>query len=187
MVQAIVLLNLENAKSRLSPFFSLEERRNIVLIMFNHVLSVLKDYRVNVLARTHKPSINGLKDTDDINNGIIDMRKRIDDDILILPCDLPILRKEDVLKLMGNYHTLSIAPSQDDGTSGLYLPKGIDFTPMFGKGSFSLHMREAEMKGISLRTYESENFRDLDTMEDLKWTLAHGGPLELSRYMSSIS
>jgi len=182
MVNAIVLLNIENAKTRLSPFFDLELRRNIVLVMFSRVINVLEDYPITILSRTHEASEKGIRDVDDINNGIVTARRNLNDDVLIVPCDLPLLTKEDVLKLMGNYHTMSIAPSQDGGTCGLFIPREVEFAPRFGDSSFEAHMMEAEDLKIPLRVYRSENFRDVDTMEDLKWLMDN----ELARYVRSL-
>jgi len=186
MVNAIVLLNLENAKTRLSSFFGLDQRRNMVLIMFSRILNVLEDYPITVLSRTHEASENGIKDIDDINNGIIDLRSELNDNVLILPCDLPLLTKEDVIKLMGNYKTLSIASSKDGGTGGLYIPRDLEFTPKFGKDSFETHVSEAKELGIPLRIYDSDNFRDFDTIEDLKWLMSSNEGNELADYISSL-
>ena len=186
MVNAVVLLNIENAKSRLSPFFDLDQRRNMVLIMFSRVLNALEDFPVTVLTRTHKAAIDGVRDSDDINNGIMDIRRKLNDDLLVLPCDLPLLTTSDVLKLMGNSMTLSTAPSQDGGTSGLFIPREVEFTPRFGKNSFALHTGEAEEMGIPLRVYRSDSFRDLDTMEDLRWLLKTIGRNELADYIRSL-
>lgn len=169
MVNAIVLLNIENAKSRLSPYFEIEDRRNLVLLMLLHVLNVLDDIPVTILPKSSSCKKSSYDEEGDINTGILRLMGEIDDDILVLPCDLPSLRREDVLKLMGNYRTLSIAPSQNNGTGALFIPKGIDFIPKFGKDSINEHKREAEEGNMPLRIFESDGFRDIDTIEDIKW------------------
>jgi len=186
MVNAIVLLNIENAKSRLSPYFGIEDRRNLVLLMLLHVLNVLDEIPVTILPKSSSCKKSSFDVEGDINIGILRLKEKIDDDILVLPCDLPSLKGEDVLKLMGNYRTLSIAPSQNNGTGALFIPKDLDFIPKFGKDSFNEHKIEAEERGMPLRVFESDGFRDIDTIEDVRRFIDEGPTNSVKAHIQSL-
>ena len=160
MVHAAVLLRLDEAKSRLSPFFSIEKRKTLVYFMFLHVLSVLDDMPVTVLTSSYAAQDLAKDRAGNINSAITAFSEAVDDDILILPCDLPFLEKRDVSTLIGNGTSLSIAPSHNGGTSGIFVPRGTPFFPKFGPGSFQEHMRDAARREQAVRVVESKGFRE---------------------------
>ncbi|MHC1598428.1 MAG: CofC family guanylyltransferase [Candidatus Methanofastidiosia archaeon] len=182
MTHVVVLLKLKNAKSRLSPFFSLEQRRNLVLFMFKHVINILDGHPVEVLTQSIPSPTKGYDDKGNINSGIMLLRERIDDDILILPCDLPFLNKEDIDRLIGDKKRVIIARSHNGGTSGIFIPKNVEFVPHFGKNSFVLHKMETKNRNLPLTILEGDSFRDIDTIEDIRWTIEHAGNSDLTKF-----
>lgn len=187
MVNVIVLFDLESAKSRLSPYFNTSERKNLVLFMFSHVLNIVEDYPVIILTKKSANASKNFDQSGNINSGIISLRESVDDDILILPSDLPLLEKDELLNLMGDLKSISIAPSQRGGTSALFLPRGIDFIPRFGKNSLEKHIEEANSRGLKMSVYRSEAFMDVDVIEDIEWILSNKPDVDFSKYLSSTS
>ncbi|MHC1605737.1 MAG: 2-phospho-L-lactate guanylyltransferase [Candidatus Methanofastidiosia archaeon] len=186
MVHAIVLLKLKDAKSRLSSIFKEEQRQSLVLFMLAHVLNVLNGFPLTILTLSSDVPDLGLDERGNINSGIVTIRQEINDDLLIVPCDIPFLTKEDVLGLIGDGKTVAIAPSHNGGTSGLYIPKDQDFIPHFGKMSLDIHLKEAEKRNQEIRVFISDNFRDVDTKEDLDWILSCSEKSEITSFIESL-
>jgi 2-phospho-L-lactate guanylyltransferase len=91
--------------------------------------------------------------------------------ILILPADLPLLTKDDLLSFLGFLHEppcVVIAPDRyDNGTNAMLLAPACLIPYRFGIGSFKLHCMDALKKGAKLQVVRNENIaRDLDTPED---------------------
>ncbi len=186
MVHAAVLLRLEEAKSRLSPFFSLDKRKTLVFFMFMHVLSVLEDMPVAVLTSSYTPPDTSKDRAGNINSSISAFMGMVDDDILVLPSDLPFLSKGDVGNLIGDGTSVAIAPSHNGGTSGIFLPRASTFAPKFGPGSLKAHLWDAKQRGVEPRIVESTGFRDLDTIDDILWIQAHNPETHIASLLSAL-
>ena len=187
MVHAAVLLRLEEAKSRLSPFFSLEKRKTLVYFMFMHVLSVLEDMPVTVLTSSYAPPDATKDRAGNINSSISAFLDMVDDDIVILPSDLPFLCKQDVAALIGDGASPAIAPSHNGGTSGIFLPRDRTFVPQFGPGSFKAHLRDSMRRGVEPRIVEAIGFRDLDTIDDVTWIQAHHPGTNIASLLAALT
>jgi len=173
MAQVAVLLRMEDAKSRLSPFFSSEERNLLASFMFIHVLSAVEDLPVTVLTSRYAAADPCMDRAGNINSSISRFLSTQDEDVIIIPSDLPFLDRDDIGALVGDGTTLSLAPSQNGGTSGVYVPCNTAFVPRFGPGSHRAHLRDAHIRGIAPRIVDLEGFRDLDTVDDIAWIQAH--------------
>ena len=93
--------------------------------------------------------------------------------VLILPADLPLISKNDILsliKLAKNPPIVVISPDRrEDGTNALLIsPPGlIDYD--FGPGSFSRHCNRAKLAGAKLEIANLPSLAfDLDIPEDLQ-------------------
>lgn len=94
--------------------------------------------------------------------------------ILILPADLPLMKKEDVRDFLSQSKgapEVIIAPDRrKDGTNALFLNPAelIDFH--YGPGSFEKHLHAASLIGARLTVIEAEELGlDLDLPEDLEF------------------
>ena len=93
--------------------------------------------------------------------------------LLILPCDLPLLSVPDVENFLSNAVPspfMIIAPDRRrDGTNAILLspPNSLDY--QFGPESFRLHVDQARQKNLRVVIYQSAAFElDLDLPEDLE-------------------
>jgi 2-phospho-L-lactate guanylyltransferase (CobY/MobA/RfbA family) len=120
----------------------------------------------------------------DINKVITRARSVVKDDILILPCDLPFVKREDVRELFNC--GIKIVPSQNGGTNALFLPVDVDIVTRFGKNSFKKHLKTFECQGLDYKVIRSDRFRDIDTEEDIMWALEHGGECEFSQFVREL-
>lgn len=180
MSSVLVLVKLDG-KNRLSSIYTVEERRRLVLFLFERLLRVLKG--LNVYVGT-PDDISGdfvvIKDEwGDVNKVIKKAREVIKDDMLVLPCDLPFVEKEDVDRLMGD--KIMIVPSQDGGTNALFLPLKVRVETQFGENSFRRHIEIFEEEDLPYEIVESDRFRDIDTKEDIEWVLKRRGDSDFSR------
>jgi 2-phospho-L-lactate guanylyltransferase len=90
---------------------------------------------------------------------------------LIIPADLPLLKKEDVIEIigkLGNPPEIIIVPDRKgNGTNALLINPIGAINYNFGDWSFSKHIEQAERKGINVQicSLKSLSF-DLDLPED---------------------
>jgi 2-phospho-L-lactate/phosphoenolpyruvate guanylyltransferase len=93
--------------------------------------------------------------------------------VLILPADLPLLSREDVLTLLGRSTdppVVVIAPDRHEkGTNALLLSPATLIEYDFGEGSFSRHCDRAKRAGARLEIVRLPSLElDLDLPEDLE-------------------
>ena len=173
MCSVLLLVNVYG-KKRLSHLYTEEQRRKLIVFFFERLLSILDGRTIYVATTGDLPKNNYTIIADkwkDINKVIERARKMIKDDLLILPCDLPFVNREDIAAITHGKTTL--VPSQDGGTNALFLPASVDIETQFGKNSFEKHVAMLKCKNVEYDVYTSDNFRDIDTEEDIVWALEH--------------
>lgn len=178
---------LAAVKSRLAGRLSLPERRELVLSLLRHSLSVLGESQAisSIIVVTpddevaREVSCGGAgvlrQEGDGINEAIrlgLDVaRERGERYCLVLLADLPLLEIEDVDALVGmaGARTLVLAPDRHGrGTNALITALADDFQPAFGDGSLAAHRQRAARRGWTVREYHSPGTAlDLDTPADL--------------------
>ncbi|MBU7027821.1 MAG: hypothetical protein HXS48_12870 [Theionarchaea archaeon] len=183
MASVLLLVKL-TGKKRLSHLYTEELRQKLIFFLFERMLKVLKGLTVYVATPDNFRG-NGYEvirdEWEDINRVITKARGMIKDDMLILPCDLPFVEREDVEGLLSG--RITVVPSQNGGTNALFLPRDMDFETQFGESSFEKHIALLEKKSIAYEIYESDHFRDIDTEEDIAWALEHRRNSEFSRFV----
>jgi len=180
---SILLLVKFNGKQRLKNMYTEEQRRKLILFLFERMLKILKGFKVYVATPDDFSGYyEAIKDEwGDINKVITKARSLIKDDMLILPCDLPFVEREDIdILLEGG---IKIIPSQNGGTNALFLPVEVDIETQFGEKSFKKHLALLEKKDLKYEVYESDKFRDIDTEEDIVWALEHKKNSKFSRFV----
>lgn len=187
MVSVLILIRMRNAKSRLSCILTQEMREKLAALMFSRVLSSVNDFPVYVLSPTlFEGDFVWIEDRwKDINSVVAKACERIDDDLLILPSDIPAITKEDVGTILAHSEDLVFVPARDGGTNALFIKKGTSFETHYGPNSLFLHRKEAEEKGLSFCVLPLETMRDVDTEEDLLWYYARAD-FEMKRFISSL-
>lgn len=190
---------LKNAKSRLSPVLLPDQRYELAQAMLRHVLAVTttvqavtgalvisRDTKALAIAREmgaktlQEGAISNLNPA--LLRATVVVKSWRADAVLILPADLPFIRADDIVAMIGLADRPSIVIATDrerDGTNALLVrpPGAIEYE--YGPGSYERHRRNAARAGLPVALYESERMTlDIDVPEDLKdyhKILARGG------------
>jgi 2-phospho-L-lactate guanylyltransferase len=114
------------------------------------------------------------------------------DSVVVLPADLPLLRSEEVNRVIsfGNTKSTSIVicPSWDWGTNALLLKVPKVILPRFGPNSFIEHICQALSNGISVMLYSSLGIStDIDCARDLRKLFEIENHTECKRVLEIIS
>ena len=104
--------------------------------------------------------------------GLAASRLRGFDSLLVIPADLPSLKRRDLLRclaLSAKGAEVVITPSKEfNGTNLLIYPLGSKFRLSYDANSFWNHVAESARNGLRLAVAASEGLTsDLDTEEDL--------------------
>jgi len=180
---------LRHGKSRLSGILSEDERAQLNERLLAHTLETLADLKEleqvlvvsrdphalaiarNLGARTVRedgqPHLNTA-----LTRATVVAKLHATRGVLILPADLPLLARDDILTLIEratNPPVVVIAPDRHEkGTNALLMsPAGlIEYD--FGEGSFQRHCKRAHKAGARLEIVNLPSFAlDLDLPEDL--------------------
>ncbi len=181
--------DLEETKSRLSPFLTPKEREMLTLTMLDHVLATLREVDVVEQFGVVSPSPRALfvaeeakatallQESRGLNNALEEGRNWAISEgassLLVLPADLPYLSVFDVRMLA----TISrdecvavISPDEaEEGTNALLMRPGDAMPFAFGPGSYEIHQRTAKKHGLEVEIYKQASVsHDVDTLEDLQ-------------------
>ena len=207
-IYAIIPVNqFANAKTRLSPFLSPEERKNLLKAMLkdiaitlkpivDDIIIISKDAEVLAYAeeleltalveedhKSSKASKNG--DEGPLNKALKQAMKwcrKKTRKVIILPSDIPLIGKTNIKLLIDQAKNLDfiIVPSKGGGTNALIIkPLSIDMK--FGGFSFKKHIEEAPLVHDSF--YMA---LDVNTTEDLGEIMLHGNGTETKKYLESL-
>ena len=161
MVAALVpVKNLDFAKSRLASILSTVERKKMVSVMLETVLSAAfkcpEITEVFIVADRYFTGVGGTTIiVEESNRGYNEAitaaldndRLANNDAMIIIPCDLPLIRAEDLGTFIKGFkrNGIRIAPARDEeGTNALLLSPPHIMKTQFGKGSFLKHRQEAK-------------------------------------------
>ncbi len=206
LIAVIPVSSLNESKTRLSPFLSEEERVELLKIMLKDIVKVIedeveeivlvsKDDRVKEYARQLFVNFVKEREHDDnfLNNAIHDAIGEVkanypDKDILILPSDIPMLKREHIFTLKSMDKDFVISPSKGGGTNLLCFNGEYDFETKFGPMSYFEHLNTANELGMSINIIESFYVSiDINTPEDLGELLLHGIGTESYEYLRSLN
>lgn len=181
--------NLLKSKTRLSNFFTLQERPLFTLAMLEDVLNALKSSKVTTTVVVNSDStvellvknfgMTFLKEKQEGLNQALNQAtkwciKNKAELVLVLPADVPLVTSNDVNGLiqMALKNSMVISPSRNGGTNALLqTPPGI-VSPCFGPDSFKRHVDRALAKNVRTKIYVSSNIMlDIDNETDLKQLL----------------
>lgn len=185
----IPVKSLHSVKSRLSPFLTLQQRKNLALLLLNATIKTVKASRfvsdIIVVSSdsiieylSFKNSLKFIKDADNgVNNAVILAdRYCIENEIdanIVIPNDIPFLsfRSIDQICIISEKYSrcVIICPSKRfDGTNILLRkPPGVIKT-FYDDNSYANHLKEAKKLNIPIESLDYANLRfDIDTKEDL--------------------
>ena len=180
---------LKNAKSRLAPVLSPDQRFELAQAMFRHVLSVTttiqqvtgvlvisRDTKALAIAREMGAKTLQEGAMSNLNPALLRATLVVQswraDSVLVLPADLPFINAEDLRDMVQLASDRSIVIATDrnrDGTNALLIrpPGAIEYD--YGSGSYERHLRMARAAGLQVREFQSERLSlDIDVPEDLR-------------------
>jgi len=183
----IPVKKLDEAKSRLSPFLTDNERKRFCLKMLEDVLRAVKSAKrvhrtivvsVDPAVRQSAFRFNAsflIESRPDLNQAVYEAVDWCIQEgaksTLILPADIPLVAPIDIGKILslGEKAAMVISSSRNgNGTNALLLTPPNAISPSYGPHSFQRHIDEASRRGISFHTFKSLRIAlDIDTIEDL--------------------
>jgi 2-phospho-L-lactate guanylyltransferase len=184
----IPVKRLDNAKSRLSPLLTDDERKQFCLKMLEDILKTVKSTkRINqTVVVSNDPEVfhvaknfdatylkerkTGLNEA--VSEAIGWCIGRGATSVLVLPADIPLVTPTDLNRMLASKEKASmvISPSRSGkGTNALLLTPPNANPTFYGPQSFQRHLEEASKRKISFRRFRSQRIAlDVDTVEDLK-------------------
>jgi len=183
----IPVKKLDDAKSRLSPLLTNDERKQFCLKMLEDVLRTVKSTRSinqtvvvsndsevfhvakNFEATYLKEKKAGLNEA--ASESIDWCIDRGATSVLVLPADIPLVMPKDLNRMLalGKKASIVISPSRSGkGTNALLLTPPNVCPTFYGPCSFQRHLEEASKRRISFRRFGSHRIAlDIDTVDDL--------------------
>ena len=209
MWAVIPVKQISQAKQRLSPLLSIEERRNFFSAMLEDVLSMMVkiDFFEKIILATNCPhaiSIAG-------RHGITHFETGPDDglnqaagetvnhllengirDMFLIPGDIPLITEEEinsVLKAHPSAPSLTIIPSRDKLGSNCILLSPPSRMPLkFGPDSYFRHLEIAQTNGLKVNPMEFPGFGlDIDEPKDLFELLKAEGNTLSQKYIRHLN
>lgn len=183
----IPVKKLEEAKSRLSPLLTHEERKQFCIKMLEDVLRAVKSTRCvhRTLVVSMDPAVLRVAkrfDASSLMESLPGLNQAVSEAIdwciwkgansaLILPADIPLVTPKDLNEILSLREKASmvISPSRNElGTNALLLTPPNTIPTFYGRHSFQRHIEEASKPGRSFHTIRSPRIAfDIDTVEDL--------------------
>ncbi len=180
---------LKNAKSRLAPVLSPDQRFELAQAMFRHVLSVTttiqhvtgvlvisRDTKALAIAREMGAKTLQEGSISNLNPALLRATMVVSswraDAVLVLPADLPFINAEDIRAMIQRAADRSVVIATDrgrDGTNALLVrpPGAIEYE--YGSRSFERHIELARAAGLRVSVYQSDRLAlDIDMPEDLQ-------------------
>ena len=183
---------LLKSKTRLSNYFTIQERPLFTLAMLEDVLNTLKSSKIDktivissdstVEAMVKNFGMTFLQEAQEGLNKALTQATRWclrngAELVLALPADAPLITSKDVNELvsLALKNSVIISPSLNGGTNALLQkPPGI-ISPCFGSDSFKRHISKARAKHVRIKIYVSANVLfDIDSKADLEQLLKMG-------------
>jgi len=183
----IPVKRLDNAKSRLSPLLTDNERKQFCLKMLEDILRTVKstkhihqtvvvsnDPEVFHVAKNFEVTYlrereTGLNEAVSVAIGWC-IEKEVTS-VLVLPADIPLVIPTDLNRMLALREKASmvISPSRSgEGTNALLLTPPNVCPTFYGPCSFQRHLEEASKRRMSFRKFRSQRIAlDIDTIKDL--------------------
>lgn len=199
----IPVSKLSDAKTRLSPFLSPDERENLLKAMLTDTASGLKTQVDKVIIISSDDEV--LKYGKDL--GLISIAENKNSNlnmaleqamnwvkekvlkVIIVPSDLPLIAKSSINTLInyGKSKDFVISPSRGGGTNALII-KPLAIEMKFGEDSFRKHINEAIANDLNPGVYDSFFLSlDVNITEDLGEVILHGENSNTKNYLKSLN
>ncbi|MBE6510068.1 MAG: 2-phospho-L-lactate guanylyltransferase [Methanobrevibacter sp.] len=198
----IPVSKFNNAKTRLSPFLTEEEREKLLKVMLQDVTDTLKKYvdKIFIISRDEDVLDYAKKlklDTilEDENSNLNKALKQAmkyckgkTRKVIIIPSDVPLIGKTNVQMLIDASKSLDfiIVPSKGGGTN-MIIMKPMAIHTRFEGFSYKEHVQAAERKKLNPQVHDSFFMAlDVNTAEDLGEIMIHGEKTHTRKYLKEL-
>ncbi len=198
----IPVSKFKNAKTRLSPFLSDEERENLLKVMLQDVTDTLKKHvdKIFIISRdedvlNYAKKLNLDTILEDKNSNLNKALKQAmkyckgkAKKIIIVPSDVPLIGKTNVQMLIDASKSLDfiIVPSKGGGTN-MIIMKPMAIHTRFEGFSYKEHVQAAERKKLNPQVHDSFFMAlDVNTAEDLGEIMIHGEKTHTRKYLKEL-
>lgn len=198
----IPVTKFKNAKTRLSPFLSEEEREKLLKAMLHDVTDTLKKHvdkifvisrDEDVLSYAESLNVNTILENDNsnLNKALTQAMKYCKGKakkIIIVPSDIPLIGKTNIQMLIDASKSLDfiIVPAKGGGTN-MIIMKPMAIRTRFEGFSYREHVQAAERKKLNPQVHDSFFMAlDVNTTEDLGEIMIHGDKTHTRRYLKEL-
>ncbi|MBR0271547.1 MAG: 2-phospho-L-lactate guanylyltransferase [Methanobrevibacter sp.] len=198
----IPVSKFKNAKTRLSPFLSEEERENLLKAMLHDVTDTLKKHvdRIFIISRDedvldYAKKLNLDTILEDENSNLNKALKQAmkyckgkAKKVIIVPSDVPLIGKTNVQMLIDASKSLDfiIVPSKGGGTN-MIIMKPMAIHTRFEGFSYEEHLQAAERKKLNPQVHDSFFMAlDVNTAQDLGEIMIHGKKTHTRKYLKEL-
>ena len=198
----IPVSKFKNAKTRLSPFLSEEEREKLLKVMLQDVTDTLKKHvdKIFIISRdedvlSYAESLNLNTILEDDNSNLNKALKQAmkyckgkAKKVIIVPSDIPLIGKTNLKMLIDASKSLDfiIVPSKGGGTN-LIIMKPLAIHTRFEGFSYKEHVKAAERKKLNPQVHDSFFMAlDVNTAQDLGEIMIHGEKTHTRKYLKEL-
>ena len=198
----IPVTTFKDAKTRLSPFLTEEERENLLKAMLHDVTDTLKKHvdkifiisrDEEVLSYAEKLNVSTILEDENSNlNKALKQAMKIckgkAKKVIIVPSDIPLIGKTNVQMLIDASKSLDfiIVPAKGGGTN-MIIMKPMAIHTRFEGFSYKEHVQAAERKKLNPQVHDSFFMAlDVNTTEDLGEIMIHGEKTHTRKYLKEL-
>ncbi|WP_296887298.1 2-phospho-L-lactate guanylyltransferase [uncultured Methanobrevibacter sp.] len=198
----IPVSKFKNAKTRLSPFLTEEEREELLKAMLHDVTDTLKRYvdKIFIISRdedvlnyAEKLNLDTILEDENsnLNKALVQAMKYCKGKakkIIIVPSDVPLIGKTNVQMLIDASKSLDfiIVPSKGGGTN-MIIMKPMAIRTRFEGFSYKEHVQAAERKKLNPQVHDSFFMAlDVNTAQDLGEIMIHGEKTHTRKYLKGL-
>jgi 2-phospho-L-lactate guanylyltransferase len=182
-MKALIPYKKKNAKSRLSPALTLEEREEFVELMLREVISSLKEAGVREIDVLTTPdngvpddlNVNVVLSEHDLNEAINDYLEQESKPVFIIMADLPLVKAKHIEDITSRTEDVVIVPGKGGGTNVIYIKDPSNYHVKYYGSSFLNHCNIAKDRNCTVHIYDSFMLStDIDEPHDLVEVMLHG-------------
>lgn len=198
----IPVSKFKNAKTRLSPFLSEEEREKLLKVMLHDVTDTLKKHvdKIFIISRdedvlkyAESLKLDTILENEDsnLNKALKQAMKECKGKtrkVIIVPSDIPLIGKTNVSMLIEASKSLDfiIVPSKGGGTN-MIIMKPMAIHTKFEGFSYKEHVSAAERKKLNPQVHDSFFMAlDVNTAQDLGEIMIHGEHTHTRKYLKEL-
>ena len=198
----IPVTQFKNAKTRLSPFLSPDEREKLLKVMLQDVTDALKKHvdKIFIISRDEdvldyakKLNVDTILEYENsyLNKALTQAMKHCKGKtrkIMIVPSDIPLIGKTNIKILIDASKNLDfiIVPAKGGGTN-MIIMKPMAIHTRYEGFSYKEHVQAAERKKLNPQVHDSFFMAlDVNTAEDLGEIMIHGEKTHTRKYLKEL-